>query len=216
MRAGFTAEQEDELWAMWRWGDSSRLIGRALRCQPSSVRAFLARSGGVWPATRRRSDRHLSATEREEVSRGIAAGLSARAIAKLLTRSPSTISREIARNGGGAQYRAGTADSAAVQRARRPKPTRLATNGALLADVRGRVFVVMGLGLAALGVASHRAVRFMRSDRNQSQLPGGPSQRAVRWTVPHRDAATATPAHGAVPRFQARPVPVRPARKTAR
>ncbi len=75
---GFTAEQEDELWEMWRRGDSSRLIGRTLRRQPSSVRAVLARSGGARPAPRRRSDRHLSTAEREEVSRGIAAGLSAR------------------------------------------------------------------------------------------------------------------------------------------
>ena len=94
---GFTTEQEDELWIRWRRGESSRLIGRALRCHPSSVRAFLARSGGVRPTPRRRSVRHLTATEREEVSRGIAAGLSARAIAALIGRSASTVSREIAR-----------------------------------------------------------------------------------------------------------------------
>ncbi len=75
---GFTTEQEDELWIRWRRGESSRLIDRTLRCHPSSVRAFRARSGGVRPTPRRRSIRHLTATEREEVSRGIAAGLSAR------------------------------------------------------------------------------------------------------------------------------------------
>jgi Helix-turn-helix domain len=89
-------------------GESSRLIGRALRCHPSSVRAFLARSGGVRPTPRRRSVRHLTATEREEVSRGIAAGLSARAIAALIGRSASTVSREIARSGGRDAYRAQT------------------------------------------------------------------------------------------------------------
>ena len=136
---GFTTEQEDELWIRWRRGESSRLIGRALRCHPSSVRAFLARSGGVRPTPRRRSVRHLTATEREEVSRGIAAGLSARAIAALIGRSASTVSREIARNGGRDAYRAAAAEAAAWDRGRRPKPSRLASNPALLADVRGRL-----------------------------------------------------------------------------
>ncbi len=117
---GFTTEQEDELWIRWRRGESSRLIGRALRCHPSSVRAFLARSGGVRPTPRRRSVRHLTATEREEVSRGIAAGLSARAIAALIGRSASTVSREIARNGGRDAYRAAAAEAAAWDRGRRP------------------------------------------------------------------------------------------------
>jgi len=99
------------------------------------VRAFLARSGGVRPTPRRRSVRHLTATEREDVSRGIAAGLSARAIAALIGRSASTVSREIARNGGRDAYPA----AAAWDRGRRPKPSRLTSNPALLADVRGRL-----------------------------------------------------------------------------
>jgi len=134
---GFTTEQEDELWIRWRRGESSRLIGRALRCHPLSVRAFLARSGGVRPTPRRRSVRHLTATEREEVSPGIAAGLLARAIAALIGRSASTVSREIAHNGGRDGYRA--AEAAAWDRGRCPKPSRLASNPALLADVRGRL-----------------------------------------------------------------------------
>jgi len=134
---GFTTEQEDELWIRWRRSESSRLIGRALRCHPSSVRAFLARSGGVRPTPRRRSVRHLTATEREEVSRGIAAALSARAIAALIGRSASTVSREIARHGGRDAYRAAAA--AAWDRGRHPKPSRLASSPALLADVRGRL-----------------------------------------------------------------------------
>jgi IS30 family transposase len=136
---GFTAEQGDDLWDRWRRGDSSRLIARTLRCQPATVCAFVAKTGGVRPAPPRRSERHLTAAEREEVSRGIAAGLSARGIAALLGRSPSTVSREIARNGGRAAYRAAPADSAAWERARRPKTSCLASNAALRADVRDRL-----------------------------------------------------------------------------
>lgn len=107
---GFSAEQEQVLWERWREGDSSRLIARTIGAGPDSVRRFLARSGGVRPAVRRRSPRHLSAGDREEISRSIAAGLSARAIASRVGRSPSTVSREIARNGGRTAYRAGSAD----------------------------------------------------------------------------------------------------------
>ena len=85
------------------------------------VRAFLARSGGVRPTSRRRSVRHLTATEREEVSRGIAAGLSARAIAALIGRSASTVSREIARSGGRDAYRAAAAEAAAWDRGALPQ-----------------------------------------------------------------------------------------------
>jgi IS30 family transposase len=135
----FSAEQEHVLWERWREGDSSRLIARTIGAGPDSVRRFLARSGGVRPAARRRSPRHLSAGDREEISRGIAAGLSARAIASRVGRSPSTVSREIARNGGRTAYRAGAADQAAWERARRPRPSRLASSPALLALVRDRL-----------------------------------------------------------------------------
>ncbi|MFF4567588.1 helix-turn-helix domain-containing protein [Streptomyces sp. NPDC001435] len=77
------------------------------------VRRFLHQSGGVRQATQQRSTRHLTGSEREEISRGIAVGESARQLARRLGRSPSTISREIARNGGRARYRAASADAAA-------------------------------------------------------------------------------------------------------
>jgi len=92
------------------------------------VRDLIAASGGIAPRPRRRSSRVLSRAEREEISRGIAAGASMRAIAASLGRSPSTVSREIARHGGRAAYRANAADQAAWVNARRPKPCRLATN----------------------------------------------------------------------------------------
>ncbi len=133
------AEQEQVLWERWREGDSSRLIGRTIGASPDAVRRFLAKTGGVQPSPRRRSRLHLSAADREEISRGIAAGLSARAIASRLGRSPSSISREIARNGGRDGYRAHAADAAAWERARRPRPSRLASSPGLLALVRDRL-----------------------------------------------------------------------------
>ena len=135
----FTDEQENELWVRWKDGESSRLIARSLRTSAATVRSYLAVHGGVRPSARRRSGRHLTITEREEISRGIAAGLSGRAIAAQLGRPASTVSREINRNGGRVGYRAALADSAAWERARRPKLSRLASHAELLALVRGRL-----------------------------------------------------------------------------
>lgn len=134
-----TAEEDDVLWEGWRRGDSSRLIARTLRTSPAFVRKTLAEHGGVRPQPRRRRALHLTMGEREEVSRGIAAGLSARAIAAQLGRSPSTISREIRRNSGRLTYRAARADAAATTRASRPKPTRFASFPAMLAEVREKL-----------------------------------------------------------------------------
>jgi IS30 family transposase len=121
VRVCFTIEQEDELWERWRRGEPSRLIARSLRTHPSTVRGFLSKHGGIRPPTRRRSAHHLTVAEREEVSRSIAAGSSSRAIAAKIGRSPSTVSREIARNGGRAHYRAMDAEQAAWDRGRRPQ-----------------------------------------------------------------------------------------------
>lgn len=118
---GFTAEQENAIWDLHRGGESSREISRVLGTNSTQVKRFLSVSGGIRPAPRRRRAGHLTKAEREDVSRGIAAGASARTIADHLGRSPSTISREIARSGGRGQYRAVEADTAAFVRARRPK-----------------------------------------------------------------------------------------------
>ncbi|MFD8229114.1 transposase [Streptomyces massasporeus] len=88
-------------------------MGRALGTPMHHVRQFLYQSGGIRLTPQRRSERHLTGSEREEISRGIAAGESARQLAKRLGRSPSTVSREIARNGGRNLYRAASADAAA-------------------------------------------------------------------------------------------------------
>jgi len=94
---------------------------------PASLdgRDLLKRTGGVRPVPRRRWELRLSLDEREEISRGLAAGRSLRAIAAGLGRAPSTVSREVSRNGGRAGYRALAADQAAWMRAVRLKPTKL-------------------------------------------------------------------------------------------
>ncbi|GAA1580696.1 IS30-like element ISCfr4 family transposase [Actinomadura kijaniata] len=132
---GFSPERQDELWRRWRDGDSLGVIARGMGAELQHVRRFLRQTGGLRVPVRRRSCRHLNAVEREEISRGIAAGLSARAIGRLLERPASTISREIHRNGGRAAYRACEADTAAQLRARRPKQAKLASRPKLRALV---------------------------------------------------------------------------------
>jgi len=128
---GFGVEQQDLLWGMWRGGESIRAMERALAVSLPRIQRFLRQTGGIRPGPQRRREGHLAAGEREEISRGIAAGLSGRVIAGRLGRSPSTVSREIDRNGGRDAYRAVDADAAAYGRARRPKPSKLATDPVL-------------------------------------------------------------------------------------
>jgi IS30 family transposase len=133
---GLTAEQQGEVWERWRAGASLRAVARQMGIdRPATVRCFVASTGGVRRPARRRDARHLSAAEREEISRGVAAGEGIRALARRLGRAPSTISRELARNGGRRRYRARVADAAADRRARRPKPCKLALNDRLRAEV---------------------------------------------------------------------------------
>ena len=125
---GLTSNSRALIWAMWRRGDAIREMERTLGETLPRIRRYLRESGGIPPIPRRRRLGHLSLDEREEISRGIAAGLSARAIAGRINRPSSTVSREIARNGGRDAYRAVVADAAAFERARRPKPSKLAAN----------------------------------------------------------------------------------------
>lgn len=130
---------EDQVWAGWRAGQPLRLIARSVGCHPATVRKVLLAHGGVRPPTRRRDPRRLSMEEREAISRGLAAGHSCRTIAVALGRSAATVSREVARNGGRAGYRAVEAERAALVRGRRPKPTKLARNAALAGAVRAKL-----------------------------------------------------------------------------
>jgi IS30 family transposase len=116
---------KEAIWELRAQGLSDHEVGRRLGLGANTVSVYLRRLGGIRPRTRRRADRCLSATEREEISRGIASGHSARAIARALGRSHSTIVREIGRCGGRSRYRAHTADREAWRRARRPRPTKL-------------------------------------------------------------------------------------------
>ena len=121
----------DEIWARLRASHAAKPIARQLGIPEGSVRAYLVRCGGIRPDPRRRASGRLSFEEREEVSRGLAAGLSLRAIAGRIGRSASTISREVTANGGRRRYRAAAADRAAWSRATRPKLCKLATNPVL-------------------------------------------------------------------------------------
>jgi len=127
-RRGFTAAEKTQLWDRWQRGESFKAIGRAFGKPSSSIYNQLAPHGGIRSAPRRRSRLALTLSEREEISRGIAARQSARLMARLLGRSPSTVSRELSRNGGYDGYRAALADEKAWARARRPKRCKLANN----------------------------------------------------------------------------------------
>jgi len=125
-RPGMSDEQKREVWRRWKEGQSLSEIARALDRVPGVIHNVIASSGGVAPAARIRAPRSLTLAEREEISRGLAAGESLRSIGTRLGRCASTISREVARNGGRAAYRAGSADARAWDRATRPKQCLLA------------------------------------------------------------------------------------------
>ena len=127
-RIKYTAKQKTDIWNRWQRGESLNSIGRLFDRPSSSIFNMLAPTGGIRPPPRRRSRLALALCEREEISRGIVANLSIRSIAAYLQRSPSTISREIKRNGGYADYRATQAEQAAWDRAHRPKLCKLAGN----------------------------------------------------------------------------------------
>ena len=126
VRRGFSVAERTEMWDRWQRGESLRAIGRAFGKPSSSIYYQLSPHGGIRPAPRRRSRLALTLSEREEISRGIVAQRSIRTIASFLGRSPSTVSREVRRNGGYDRYRAAAADARAWARAHRPKRCKLA------------------------------------------------------------------------------------------
>src|SRR6266702_4976554 len=136
---GFTAAEKTELWDRWKRGESLKAIGRAFGKPSSSIYFLVAPHGGIRPAQRRRSRLALTLAEREVISRGVTAHQSARSMAKLLGRSPSTVSREMSRKGGCDRYRAALADESAWARARRPKCCKLANSPRLRQAVAGKL-----------------------------------------------------------------------------
>ena len=129
-RPGLTEEQKVDMWRRWKAGYCIREICQALKRNSSPVYQQLAIRGGIAPSGHIRAV-VLKMVEREEISRGLSSGESFRSIARRLGRAPSTVSREIARHGGGTRYRANHADYEASVSALRPKPCRLALNGRL-------------------------------------------------------------------------------------
>ncbi len=130
-RIYYTETQKALMWDRWQKGDSLHAIARLFDRSHGSIAGILSRTGGIRPPQRKRSRLALTLAEREEISRGVVAGRSMASIAARLGRSPSTISREIRRNGGPGQYRANLADQAAWDRAHRPKLCKLVVNRAL-------------------------------------------------------------------------------------
>jgi IS30 family transposase len=137
-RPGLTEEQKADMWRRWKAGYSIREICQALKRNSSPVHAQLAIRGGIAPAGRIRAV-VLKMAEREEISRGLGSGESVRSIARRLARAPSTVSREVARHGGRARYRASHADYEASLSALRPRPCRLALNGRLRSVVASKL-----------------------------------------------------------------------------
>jgi len=119
------------MWDRWKKGDTLHQIGKLFDRTHTSIQQVFSPTGGIRPPERRRSHRSLTLAEREEISLGLVAGESIRAIATRLKRAPSTISRELQRNGWLGHYRATSADQLAWDRARRPKLCKLAASPSL-------------------------------------------------------------------------------------
>ncbi len=130
-RIYYSASQKALMWERWKQGATLHEIGKLFDRPHTSIHNILSATGGIRPAERTRATTTLSLAEREEISRATAAGESMRSVAVRLGRAPSTISREIKRNGGLDVYRASSADQAAWDRAKRPKRCKLVENRAL-------------------------------------------------------------------------------------
>jgi IS30 family transposase len=137
-RIYYTETQKALMWDRWQKGESLQHIAQLFDRNHSSIQRILAEHGGIRPTQRCRSRLALTSSEREEISRGVMAGHSIRSIAALLERAPSTISRELSRNGGEG-YRANQADQAAWDRSRRPKTCKLVENRSLAHLVAGKL-----------------------------------------------------------------------------
>ena len=138
-RIHYTESQRALMWERWQKGESLQQIAQLFDRHHPSIARILGKTGGIRPAPRRRSGWALTLAEREEISRAVVAGHSMRSIAERLGRAPSTVSREIKRNGGRESYRASQADESAWGRGRRPKTCKLAANRALARLVAGKL-----------------------------------------------------------------------------
>ncbi|UOO91394.1 helix-turn-helix domain-containing protein [Vitreoscilla stercoraria] len=126
-----TDERKKRIWFLWKQGKPMAFIAKDIMKPPATVYSFLEYHGGIEPDIRRRKATDLTLQERECISRALAAGLSLRAISRQLNRSPSTISREVSRNGGAHKYRAYLAEQLALKKVKRPKSFILQSNSLL-------------------------------------------------------------------------------------
>jgi len=138
-RIYYSSKQRAEIWDRWQRGESMSSIGRVFERQSSSVFSVISPTGGIRPVDRKRGKKALSLSDREEISRGLSVKHSLRAIARNLGRAPSTISREVRRNGGPSDYRATTSEQAAWDRGLRPKKCKLACYPALSRAVSAKL-----------------------------------------------------------------------------
>ena len=137
--AAVTEAEKAEIWERRSQGESMSAIARHMGRGLETVRRCILLSGGVRPRRRTRSRCELTAVEREEISRGLAAEHSCHAIARRMRRAPSSVSREVVRNGGRVSYRAAEAEQAAIRRSRRPKASKLALYPRLRAEVEAKL-----------------------------------------------------------------------------
>ena len=138
-RIYYTETDKALMWDRWQKGESLHSIARLFGRHHSAIQGILSRTGGIRPPQRHRSQRELTLAEREEISRGVMVGQSFHSIAALLGRAPSTVSREVKRNGGRREYRANKAEQAAWDRAHRPKTCKLKANPALARIVASKL-----------------------------------------------------------------------------
>ncbi|WP_155626172.1 helix-turn-helix domain-containing protein, partial [Burkholderia vietnamiensis] len=138
-RIYYSESQKALMWDRWRKGETIHQIAKLFDRGHSSIQRILSEAGGIEPPQRRRAPQTLTLAEREEISRCLVSGLSIRSIAVKLGRAPSTISRELQRNGGSQGYRASRADELAWDRARRPKICKLVSNQTLARVVAAKL-----------------------------------------------------------------------------
>ncbi len=138
-RPGLPSDRRQQVWEMWKAGHSISEIAREVGSPPGSIFSILLPFGGIYQAPQRRRAGCLTLSEREEISRGMAAGESLQSIGRRLGRPTSTVSREVARNKGRTRYRAVDAEDRAWRRARRPKTCLLAQRPQLRAFVAAKL-----------------------------------------------------------------------------
>lgn len=159
----FTQGEKDLVFNLWKQGTGFSDIGKVLGAAPGTVFTALRDSGGIKPEPRTRNPKHLTVAEREEIRVALSANMSLRSIAKMLDRSPSTISREIARNRGRRYYKAIDADNRAKRMSKRPKLGKLELNE----DLRKLVMSKLELKWSPEQISGWLSVELARNNKMQ-------------------------------------------------